>query len=292
VRRPTGFDAPPRALVLDRPAAPLETSAPVEPARDEAPAPSARELRSALRRASRDRRRAESAEVRRFTRSTRHRRRLLAGTVAAVVVLLGVPLGLAVSPVFAVRTIAVEGAAPAVTAAVRARLAGLEGTPLALVDPAVVRRAVQAVPQVASYRASSLPPGTLAVRLVERVAVGQLRRGGGWEQVDPAGVVIATGGTPVTGRPVLDVPDTTGPRFGAAVAVLRALPASVLGRVAAISAPGVDEVSLRLTSGLTVRWGSADDAASKGAALRAALQHVAHHATVVDVSAPGLVTVR
>lgn len=292
MRRPTGFDAPPRTLVLDRPASPVErTPEAPQPIEEAAPA-SARELRSALRRARRDRRRAESAEVRRFTRSTRRRRRTLAGAAAAVVVLLGVPLGLAVSPVFAVRTIAVDGGSPAVTAAVHDRLAGLTGTPLALVDPGAVRRAVQAVPQVASYRASSLPPGTLEVRLVERVAVGQLRQGAAWAQVDPAGVVLATGGAPLRGRPVLDVPAASGPRFAATVAVLQALPASVLAEVAAVSAPGVDEVTLRLASGLTVRWGGADAAASKGAALQAALRHVARHATVVDVSAPGLVTVR
>jgi cell division protein FtsQ len=217
---------------------------------------------------------------------------VLAGTTAAVVVLLGVPLGLAVSPVFAVRTIAVDGGSPAVTAAVRARLAGLAGTPLALVDPAAVRRAVQAVPQVASYRASSLPPGTLEVRVLERVAVGQVRQGAGWAQLDAAGVVLSTTTARLAGRPWIAVPVASGPRFAAAVAVLHALPAAVLARVEKVSAPGADDVRLRLAPGLTVEWGSADDGAAKGAALRAALKHVAHGARVVDVSAPGLVTVR
>jgi cell division protein FtsQ len=217
---------------------------------------------------------------------------MLAGAAAAVVVLLGVPLGLAVSPVFAVRRIVVDGASAPVAAAVRARLAGLTGTPLALVDPAAVRRSVQAVPQVASYRASSLPPGTVQVRIVERVPVGQLRQAAGWAQVDPAGVVVGTAGTRLAGRPVLDVPAASGPRFAAAVAVLQALPSTVLERVVTIRAPGADDVSLRLGSGLTVSWGSPDDGAAKGAALKAALKHVAHGATIVDVSAPGLVTVR
>jgi cell division septal protein FtsQ len=76
------------------------------------------------------------------------------------------------------------------------------------------------------------------------------------------------------------------------VAVLQALPAGVLARVATVSAPGADDVRLRLASGLVVRWGDPDAAAAKGAALQAALKRVARHATVVDVSAPGLVTVR
>jgi cell division septal protein FtsQ len=74
--------------------------------------------------------------------------------------------------------------------------------------------------------------------------------------------------------------------------VLGALPASVAGQVTSVSAPGEDDVRLRLSSGLKVEWGSADAAAAKGAALSAALRHVAKGATVVDVSAPGLVTVR
>lgn len=303
MRRPTGFDAPPRTLLLDRPGRPAEEAprladAPEErpgeewPEHAAPPAPSPRELRARLRRAARERRRVEAAEVRRFTRTTRRRRQFFAGVAAAVVLLLGVPLGLAVSPAFAVRRVVVDGASPAVTAALQARLAGVLGTPLALVDETAVRRAVVAVPQVGAYRVASLPPGTLQVTVVQRTPVGQLRRGGSWVLVDGAGVVLATSASGLPGRPVLDLPAASGPRFAATVAVLRALPASVLASVASVSAPGADDVRLHLTSGLLVRWGDPDAAAQKGPALQAALKHVARHATVVDVSAPGLVTVR
>lgn len=275
--------------MLEPPAA--EAARPGEPSPDAPREPTARELRARLRRAARERRRVEVAEVRRFTRSARRRRQLLAGSAVTVLVVLGVPVGLALSPAFAVRAVVVEGGSPAVTTAVRDRLAGLAGTPLALVDPGAVRRAVAAVPQVATYRAASLPPGTLEVRLVERTPVGQLDQGGSWAVVDAAGVVLATADARVAGRPLLAVP-ASGPRFAAAVGVLQALPADVRAQVTAVSAPGVDDVRLRLTSGLKVEWGSAEAAAAKGAALRAALRRVAKGAAVVDVSAPGLVTVR
>jgi cell division protein FtsQ len=295
VKRPDGFDAPSRSLLLEEPEAlratielpPLQGAAPAE---DPAPA-SARALRRRLRRAVRERRRAEAAEVRRFTASTRRRRRMLAGAATAVVALVGVPLALAVSPVFAVRSVVVDGGSAPVSAAVRARLGVLVGTPLALVDQGVVQRAVSAVPQVATYAVASLPPGTLQVRIVERQPVGQVRRSDGWALVDPAGVVLATTPTRIPGRTAIGVP-VGDPAFPVAVAVLRALPAPLAAQVTSVTAVGPDDVRLRLTGGLRVVWGGAADGVAKGAALAAALRHVARGATVVDVSAPGLVTVR
>ena len=300
MKRPAGFDGP-RPVLLEEPGDALGATLELEHLPPLPPLPSieaetasiptsGRELRR-LRHAVRDRRRAEAAEVRRFTRSTRRRRRLLGGAVAAVVALIGVPLGLAASPAFAVRTVVVDGGSAQVAAAVQQRLGGLVGTPLALVDPAAVRRAVAAVPQVETYAAASLPPGTLQVRIVERVPVGQVRRGADWALVDAAGVVLATSTVRLPGRPALVVA-TGGRAFAAVVAVLRTLPAAVAGRVTSVTATGPDDVRLRLDSGLRVVWGGSGDGAAKSGALTAALRPAARGATVVDVSAPGLVTVR
>jgi cell division protein FtsQ len=69
----------------------------------------------------------------------------------------------------------------------------------------------------------------------------------------------------------------------AAAAVLGELPASLRSSVTSVTVPSPDQVTLILSSGVTVLWGSADDAAAKAKELAILMQT---HARSYDVSSP------
>jgi cell division protein FtsQ len=219
---------------------------------------------------------------------------VLLGAGGFLALAVAAPLLLAVSPAFAVRQVVVTGASPGVAAAVRARLAGEVGVPIALVDQRAVARAVGGVARVQSFRAVRLPPDRLEVEVVERTPVGQVRTpGGGFALVDAAQVHLATAARRFAGYPLVVVPSGTSRAAGtAAGAVLAALPRPIAARVTSLTARSADDVVLLLVDGRTVVWGSAERSAAKAAALRAALVSAARGVHVIDVSAPGVVATR
>ncbi len=231
--------------------------------------------------------RVDKREVRRFTRASR-RRRLALASVAGVVLVLFVVLAVAVfSPILALRTIRVEGTSVIPASAVQDALSSQLGTPLALLDDGKIGSELSHLILIRSYVTEVVPPNTLVVRIVERKAIGVLKRGGSYEQVDPAGVVVATSPTPA-GLPVIQIGkagvDSAG--FAAAVRVLLAMPASVLGQVGSISATTLDNVSLTLTQGnQTIIWGSASQSDLKATALATLLKKCAGQ-PVLNVTAP------
>ena len=211
----------------------------------------------------------------------------MASLLGIVVLLLGVLAVAVFSPILALRTIRVEGtsAIPAVT--VEDALKGQLGTPLALLDDGKIRSELSSLILIRSYVTEVVPPNTLVVRIVERKAIGVLRTGLTYEQVDPAGIVLATSATSA-GLPVIQIGksgvDSAG--FAATVKVLLAMPASVLAQIGSISATTLDNVSLTLTQGnQTVIWGGADQSDLKAAALAALLKKCAGQ-PVLNVTAP------
>lgn len=233
--------------------------------------------------------------MRRFTRRSRRRRRVLLGAAVVLVLLIGVPIVLAVSPVFAVRRVVVLGGDTDLTAAVSGALAGQVGIPLALVDSSTMQRAIASVPGVRTYTVESLPPGTLEVRVVPRTAVAQIAVPAGYAEVDAARVTLSTASTRIAGLPIVVVPPTAddpAAAFRAAAAVLGALSPALTRRVDSVDATTPNAVSLRLHGGRRVAWGGVDDSVAKAAALQAALVHAARGVHLIDVSAPGVVTTR
>jgi cell division protein FtsQ len=254
-----------------------------EPAQAPADSPS-------VRAAARRRRRYERAEIKRFTRAARRRRLAwLIGAGSVVVVLLGAAL-VSVSPLMALRTVTVVGVQRVDAAAVRQALDGQLGTPLPLIDYSAVRRQLAKFPLIRSYSTEADPPGTLVVRVVERVPLALLKVHSGYQLVDQAGVVMQTTPDKPGGYPVIDLPEDASERsrnkeFAASAAVLAALPVGMLSQVGTASATGAQDVTLRLTSGVTVVWGGPDDAELKSSVL-ARLIKAAPGASVYDVSAP------
>jgi cell division protein FtsQ len=191
------------------------------------------------------------------------------------------------SPILALRTIRVEGTSAIPASAVQDALSSQIGTPLALLDDGKIRTELSSLILIRSYVTEVVPPNTLVVRIVERKAIGVLHTGSTFEQVDPAGIVLAKSPTPA-GLPVIQIGKSgvNSAGFAAAVKVLLAMPASVLSQVSSISATTLDNVTLTLTQGnQTIIWGSADQSDVKAASLAVLLKKCVGQ-QVLNVTAP------
>lgn len=243
-----------------------------------------------VRAAARRRRRYERAEIKRFTRASRRRRLAwLIGAGSVVVVLAGAIL-VSVSPLMALRSVQIVGAQRVDAAAVRKALDSQLGTPLPLVNYDTIRKELTKFPLIRSYSTEANPPGTLVVRLIERVPIALLKVPSGYQLVDQAGVVMQTTAERPGGYPLISIPEDASEEsrhreFDATAGVLAALPVGMLGQVGSASSTGAQDVTLVLTSGVTVVWGGPEDAALKSAVL-ATLLKSAPGASVYDVSAP------
>lgn len=274
----TGASEPPRIVAPDGTAA--EAKARVVAARKQA------------RRASSERRRVERVEVRRFTRRSRHRRATLV-SLGAVVLLLVASVAVAVfSPLLSLRTIRVEGTERVDASAVQAALDGQLGTPLALIDFDEVTGELAAFPLIASYVTETAPPHTLVVRIQERQPVATVAAGDGFELVDPAGVVVQSLDARQEGVPLVDVGGASldGPAYRSVAEVLLALPVTLRSTVDTVTASTTDDVTLQLTSGERVVWGSAEHSAKKAQVLAGLIADQARRdpgaSVEYDVSAP------
>ncbi|KQR43224.1 cell division protein [Microbacterium sp. Leaf161] len=242
-------------------------------------------------RAARARRRALRAEIRRFTQRSRRRRIIWLSAIGAVVLLIGGTTAAAYSPLFAVEEITVLGATTLDAAAVEAALAEQVGTPLALVDSSEVKAALLAFPLIETYALEAKPPHDLTVRIVERTPVGVIRSDAGYTLVDAAGVALATTSDQPAGQPLLEIDGgTDSAAFESAGLVVRSVPADLRALLTGVSATTADDVTLTLSSGLTVVWGSSEDSPMKSEVLTKTLLSNPE-ASTIDVTSPHAVVV-
>lgn len=240
-------------------------------------------------RAARARRKALRAEIRRFTQRSRRRRLIWLGAIGAVVLLIGGSVAAAYSPLFAVEKITVAGASALDAASVEAALSDQLGTPLALVSESEVKAALIAFPLIETYALEAKPPHDLVVRIVERTPIGVIESGAGFTLVDAAGVALSTTEARPEGQPVIAVDGgIESDAFESVGLVVRSLPADVRATVTDVSASTLDDVTLKLSSGLTVVWGSADESAYKARVLATTMQ-ANPAAREIDVSSPDVV---
>jgi len=208
----------------------------------------------------------------------------LAGIAAGVAwVLLG-------SRLLAVRSVVVTGTRLVPQSEVLA-VAGIRlGTPLIRVNPAQVAARVETIRQVQNAQVTRSWPDRVVIAVRERTpALAVTVPGGGFDLVDPDGVIVQWTARQPSGLPLYlataSVSSLRGdPDVGAAAAVLRELPARLRASVASVTAPSPDQVTLRLTSGTTVLWGGTDHAQAKAEELGLLLPT---HASYYDVSAQG-----
>lgn len=291
--------SPPRTEQAARPERPAKPGRPAGKARARTRAAAdtaaraakreAAEARRAARRAAAQRRRYEREEVKRFTRRQRTRRITIAvtlGTVGAVVALVLVAI---FSPILSLRTVVVEGTARVDAAAVREVVEQQLGTPLALVDYGRIDQALREFPVIRSYRTETVPPGTIVVTVVEREPVVSIASpAGDFLYVDAAGVTVARSPERMPGVPLVTESGAAlpNPAFDAAVEVLLAMPDALRDQLDTIQAKTRDDVWLTL-AGVTqaVKWGSADDSATKVRLLEALRATFGQTPGTFDVSA-------
>lgn len=207
-------------------------------------------------------------------------------SVAAV----GLGLVLYFTPVMAARSIVVSGTG-AVTRDEVLDVAEVRlGTPLLQINTDRVADRVAAIRRVASARVQRQYPSVLRITIVERVPVAVKDFPDGPHLFDRDGVDFATA-PPPTSLPYLDVenPGPNDPATKAALQVLTALRPEVAAQVARIAAPSVASITLSLTDGRTVIWGTADRTEEKAQKLAALLTQPGR---TYDVSSPDLPTVK
>jgi cell division protein FtsQ len=233
--------------------------------------------------------------MRRFAEQARAERRVAWRKVglaaASVAVLAVVAWVLLASPWLAVKTIEVSGTDRLPEKTVRDMAAEANGVPLARLDTQSLGREISELPVVASVSLSRDWPSTLRITVRERVPIAAVPAKGGVELVDADGVVIDKVAKAPKGLPLVDV-DVK--KAGAhtvreAETVLRSLPADLRKQVTKVSAASQDSVTLTLSGGRTVLWGSADDSDRKAEVLTVLLRT---KAKVYDVSAPDMPVTR
>src|SRR6185437_2497326 len=133
------------------------------------------------------------------------------------------------------------------------------GTPLLQVDTDAVAERVAAIRRVASARVQRQYPSTLRVTVIERMPVVVKDYPDGPHLFDKDGVDFANA-PPPAGVPYLDAdnPGPSDPATRAALQVITALRPDVAGQVGRIAAPSVAAITLTLTDGRVVVWGTTD----------------------------------
>jgi cell division protein FtsQ len=193
------------------------------------------------------------------------------------------------SGLFAVRSVVVTGTRLVPESEVVA-VAGIQpGTPLIRVNTARIAARVLTIRQVLAVRVATSWPDRVVIAVQERTAALAVPlTGGGFDLIDGYGVVVQQAATRPPGLPVYTTTAAVSslrgdPGVSAAAAVLAGLPASLRSSVTSVTVPTTDQVTLRLSSGVTVVWGDASDAAAKARELSILMQT---HASYYDVSSP------
>lgn len=194
------------------------------------------------------------------------------------------------SSVLAVKGVQVEGTGVLDPRAVRKVAAVPTGSPLAGVDLRAVADRVEALAPVAEVDVSRAWPDRIRIDVTERVAVAVVDSGGVLHGVDEQGVMFRRYPSRPPSLPLLRVGAATqADALAEAARVVETLPDAIASRVEYVSVSTVDTISLRLRSGQTVRWGSADESDQKAEVLDVLLRQ---KASTYDVSVPGQPVIR
>lgn len=219
----------------------------------------------------------------------RSRRKLIIGTVV-VAMLAGLATWLlAFSSVFGVHTIVVAGEHRLSEQRILAAARVSSGAPLLRLDTAAIRGRVEALPGVASATVTTSFPSTVRITITERVPVGVVKRGSGYEVVDRTGDQFRGVAQRPAHLPLLVVAHGTDARTtgGAVATVASALPERVLRRIESIQALDPRAITLLLHNGMIVRWGGPERSGLKAEVLLALLsQPKRYHVSQIDVSDP------
>ncbi|MEU3182823.1 FtsQ-type POTRA domain-containing protein [Streptomyces sp. NPDC006923] len=222
-------------------------------------------------------------------------RRQMIVLVGAVVVLAGGLWVLYGSNWLRAERVSTSGTAVLTRGEVEAAAAVPVGAPLISVDTdAIERRLLRRLPRIDSVDVVRSWPHGIDLKVVERIPVLLIEKDAKFIEMDGAGQRFATVDTAPRGVPLLRLSADRSAslrRFGTdrlareAVRVRSGLPGKVAQDTRVIEVRSYDSISLELSGGRTVMWGSAEGGAAKARALTA-LMKAAPGAAHFDVSAP------
>jgi cell division protein FtsQ len=228
----------------------------------------------------------------------RRRRRRLAALLAAVAMAGAIAWLLYASSWLRATTVTVTGTHVLTGAQVRAAAGIPLGGPLVSVDTdAVAQRLGARLRRIDAVDVSRSWPHTVTLKVTERTASALIPGSDGrFTEVDDDGVRFATVSTAPRGVPLLKLAPsptaTASTRFFGIKRLLRAgvevaenLPSAVRRDARVITVGGYDSITVELSGGRTVTWGSPREGGRKAAALTALLK-AAKGAADFDVSAP------
>ncbi|MFE9095171.1 cell division protein FtsQ/DivIB [Streptomyces sp. NPDC007264] len=199
------------------------------------------------------------------------------------------------SPYLRVKRVSVSGTRVLTGAQVREAADVSLGSPLISLDTdAIAARVRRKLPRIATVDVVRSWPRGIRLKVTERVPVLLIGNGGKFDEVDKEGVRFATVSEPPRAVPVLELtlsPSSGTRRFGTdrlirgAVRVARDVPAAVARDTRTVKVRSYDSITLELTGGRNVLWGSGEKGRAKAAALTA-LMKAAPRARHFDVSVP------
>jgi cell division protein FtsQ len=198
-----------------------------------------------------------------------------------------------------VEHVSVSGTRVLTPAQVRAAAEVPVGGPLISVDTeAVAARLRRQLPRIDTVDVVRSWPHGIGLKVVERTPVLVEEKGGNFVEVDHEGVRFATVSQAPKGVPVLELSLSRSSsaaaslrRFGdsrlvrEAVAVAADIPAAVARDTRVVKVRTYDDISLELSGGRTVAWGSSEQGREKARTLTA-LMKAASRARHFDVSVP------
>ena len=231
---------------------------------------------------------------RKFLRRQRARRWLVWRRILMVLGVIGLVAGgfwlVFFSPVLAVEGDEVTGVSVLTDAEVSKVAEVPDQVPLATVDLAAIEARVEGLAAVESAEVSRAWPDTVHIAVREREAVAVVSWLGRWRGLDETGVLFRGYRGKPAGLPEVNMRAATPiDVLAEAAAVVTSLPEEILAKVEYLDVRSIDAISLRLRTGQTVNWGSADQSEDKAAVLAVLMERKAR---VYDVTAPGRPTIR
>ncbi len=166
-----------------------------------------------------------------------------------------------------------------------------DGTPLLRVNLDAVRQQVAALPSVATVSVHRGWPHTIDITVTERTPLATVLSHGSWYAMDKAGVLFHPLSLRDPALPVVVLAPGADAAARAEVAsVVSVLPRDLLASMRRVKARSMDSITLVLSDGRHVVWGSAEESSRKVDVLAVLLEQ--QRASVYDVSVPEEPTTR
>ena len=227
----------------------------------------------------------------------RSKRKKIVTGLAVVAAVGGLGWGALASPLLAIDEVKVVGARH-VTSKDVARVAGIGSDDnLLLLSTAAVAEATETLPWVKDATVDRMLPGTVRVRIIERVPIMVVSLGAARWTIDAAGRVLDTG-VAVRNLPVLGGAETGDIQIGArlttpeildALRAFRSMSPRLRAKIVSVFAPSFERISFLLADGTLIRFGAAERLGAKNRVLEALLLRLKQQGRVaayIDVRVP------